>query len=424
MKNKWKPVVLGIVGAAVLVAAITLIYSRLICRNTWYGHTSINGIDVSGYTMEDSKELFPDGKDYTLTVDARDGGELVIRNLDISYKTKVNDIALLNAFEEQHEHLTLPWFSHEPEAVYDVSYDEGTLKNIINTSDLVIGSSAYPITEPEAAKIVYSGESGTVEIQGEVYGNHIDKDRLYEAVCEALDRQQASIDVSDGDKYPDMYLQPELLETDPQIQEQLSAFRYYTTRFLTWDLQMGDTETMTPEDIFSVSEYADGAVAYNRDKLRDWIEQLCLKYKTANKDRTFTNHNGKQITVPAGDYGWFLEYEDTVQQAVDALGTPVDKDAVDAYLADPTDANAEKLTTTLEAKYKTTAFRKDYTGYQDWDPDNYIEVSLSEQMVYVHQNGSILPNHYRQAGRGAGDEKRRVLYQGASGGAGSRGRGL
>lgn len=380
---------LGAAGAALLLFAVAWIYAKAVCRNAWYGNTTVNGVDVSGYSLEDSIGLFPDGSDYTLTVAAREDGELQIKSADISYAIKVQKDSLQNAFDEQHSHLTFPWSSHELEADYNVSFDENALKNKINQSALVKGSSSYKITEPVAAQVVYSDEEDTVEIKKEIYGNHIDEGQLYDAVSVALDECTEAIDVSDGKAYPDMYLQPELKEADQEMKDRLEEYRYYITRFLTWDLQMGDSETMTPKDIFGVTTYTSAGVSYDRDKLSEWIEPFCLKYKTADKERTITNHNGDRVTVPAGDYGWYIDYEATMDQAGDALNTAVDKSAAEAYWDNPSEANQKAITTDLETIYKTVGFRKDYEHYEDWDPDNFIEVSLSEQMVYVHENGEI-----------------------------------
>ncbi len=388
--DKVRMAIGGIAGAVVLLLAFSWVYSKAVCGSKWYGRTTVNGVDVSGYSLEESEKLFPDGSDYTLTVTAREDGKLTVASDDISYAIKVRRDSLQEVFDEQHDHLTFPWSPHELEAANDVSYDESALKTKISQSELVTGSSSYPITEPVAAQVVYSDEKDTVEIEKEIYGNHIDGDELYDAVCEALDQGTEVIDVSDGDAYPDMYLQPELLATDQEMKDRLEEYRYYITRFLTWDLQMGDSETMTPKDIFGVTQYTDAGVTYNREKLSEWIEPFCLKYKTADKDRTITNHNGQKVTVPAGDYGWCLDYEATMQQTGDTLNAAVDKKAADAYLEDPSEANKKAITTDLETIYKTVGFRKDYENYEDWDPDNFIEVSLSEQMIYVHENGEIV----------------------------------
>ena len=40
--------------------------------------------------------------------------------------------------------------------------------------------------------------------------------------------------------------------------------------------------------------------------------------------------------------------------------------------------------------YANTAFRKDYKNFiNDWDPENYIEISIQEQKVYVIRNGKV-----------------------------------
>ena len=55
--------------------------------NRWYGNTTINGVDVSKQTLAESKQkLIEAHKDYSLTIKAREDGNLTINGSDIDYK--------------------------------------------------------------------------------------------------------------------------------------------------------------------------------------------------------------------------------------------------------------------------------------------------------------------------------------------------
>ena len=52
--------------------------------------------------------------------------------------------------------------------------------------------------------------------------------------------------------------------------------------------------------------------------------------------------------------------------------------------------NKNALTANWEPEYSHTAYKKDYENYtDDWDTDNYSEVDLTEQKVYVYKDGKL-----------------------------------
>ena len=48
------------------------------------------------------------------------------------------------------------------------------------------------------------------------------------------------------------------------------------------------------------------------------------------------------------------------------------------------------LTTELEPTYSNKAYQKDYENFEnDWDTQNYSEIDLTEQRVYVYRDGQL-----------------------------------
>ena len=150
-------------------------------------------------------------------------------------------------------------------------------------------------------------------------------------------------------------------------------------------------ETLTPEDIKDYLYITSNAkVKVNKDKLSKWIEEFCLKYKTVGKTRDFKTHSGKIIKISGGDYGWRIDYKKTVEQAYQEITKTVDTKITEAYQNQKNDTNKKSLSFTLEPIYENTAFKKDYTSFQnDWDTQNYSEIDLTAQKVYVYKNGKL-----------------------------------
>jgi flagellar basal body-associated protein FliL len=105
-KGKAKRVVMIIliVIAAALVAALIALfyYSRVEYKNRWYPHSTLNGVDVSGMTLEESRAAVIDRmENYSLTVNGREDGKLVIQAEDIDYHVQLSDQFEKSFNEEQ-----------------------------------------------------------------------------------------------------------------------------------------------------------------------------------------------------------------------------------------------------------------------------------------------------------------------------------
>ena len=85
-----------------------------------------------------------------------------------------------------------------------------------------------------------------------------------------------------------------------------------------------------------------------------------------------------------------MDYEKTLSQALKALKKPIDASLTEAYINDAGTDNQEALTIKCKVEYLNTAFQKDYNNFAvDWDTQNYTEISLADQMVYVFRNGKV-----------------------------------
>ena len=277
-----------IIGVIVVFAIFSFYY-----RDKWYPNTSINGIDVSSMTYEESKNVLKNQiESYALEIGAEGNQKLTIAGKDINLSAD---------FEKNLE------------------------------SD---------------------------------YKNH---------------RSQRSIfgifsDIS-----------------DKHLEEMLNTYNNYLLNWINWDMGEGKVETMTPDDIKNWLSCNDkGEVVLDKEAMSEWIEEFCLRYKTVGKKRNFTTHNGNVIQISGGDYGWRLDYEKIVKQVEAAITEKTDSKLIEAYLSEQSKKNQKALTTELEPTYSNKAYQKDYENFEnDWDTQNYSEIDLTEQRVYVYRDGQL-----------------------------------
>ena len=151
-------------------------------------------------------------------------------------------------------------------------------------------------------------------------------------------------------------------------------------------------ETISPKEIKDWIVIGDDAsVSIDQEKMAQWVEKFCLKYKTVGKTRKFKSHTGEVLEVSGGDYGWQIDYSQTVDQVYKALTENNTQSDVDAYVKNKSNTNKKKLLKKLEPIYKNKAYKMNFENpTEDYNTQTYSEVDISEQMVYVFQNGQVV----------------------------------
>lgn len=283
------------------------------------------------------------------------------------------------------------WKEKEYEADFSVQYSEKKVEDVLANAVIFVGDDNYKIQGPKSAYVTYSKSDGYGVIVEERLGNKLDEEGFRKIILEALELLEDEVNLEDTEKYPNAYKKPKYTSQDEVVKKELETYNAYLLNWITWDMGEGVQETITPDDIKNwLSVTKKGKVKIDKESLSQWIEEFCLKYKTQGTTRDFTTHDGEKIKVEGGDYGWCINYTETVSQALKAIKKDNDLEVKKAYMEDATEANRDALTKKLEPIYSNTAYQKDYVNYtNDWDTKNYSEVDLSDQMVYVYRDGKL-----------------------------------
>lgn len=385
--------ILAVLLGATLIMAIGLItaaiaYQKIYYGNRWYQGTFIDGIDVSGQTLEASKEkLKQKYSNYALLIKGRENGSLTINGEDIDYQFDISS-NYDQLYETQHQAFRLFPATNHYTLDFAVSYDKEKLSELILQSDFVAGGDNYKIIAPKAATVKFSKEKQQYVYVDKIDGNKIIADSLLDAIDESLRQVQTNMDITDETKYPDMYEAASSETDETKLQEMLEACNNAALRYITWTMENGKKEQITPAKISKWITYKNGKIKYNTTAIANWVEKFCLKYKTVGINRKIKAHNGKTVTVKGGDYGWQLDYDKTLQQAKKAIKAAIEPDVTKAYIENPTKENKKALTFRKKVNYLNTAYQMDTDNPEnDWDKKNYTEISLKDQKVYVYRKG-------------------------------------
>lgn len=385
----------GIIGGAVAVVLIAAaIGAHAHYQNRWYPGSTFNKVDVSGMTYDESvKKVKKLIDSYQLKIKGRNKVQEMIsgKEIDLAFTSEEK---VKEAYDAQHKKSVFSaFFGGSKTNVTAVTLSEKKLNKKLKQSVLVKGNDSYKITKPVDATITYDANKKYGVIQKEDKGNYLNRKEFYNATKRSVESLSKTLNLTDEKNNPDVYVKPGLYHDDEQLKQMQTTYNEYLLHFIQWDMGNGVKETLGPDalkDCITVNTKK-RTVKLSQAKVEKWLESFCLKYKTQGIARTFKTHSGKKIKVSGGDYGWRIDYDKVIAQTMKALKKTSEASAIAAYEKDPSTKNEQALLTSLKPEYSHKGYRMDYTNKQnDWDTQNYSEVDLSAQEVFVYKKGKLV----------------------------------
>ena len=137
------------------------------------------------------------------------------------------------------------------------------------------------------------------------------------------------------------------------------------TASMTITYRFGDqTETLDGATITGwLVTLPNGSVSVNEERAKEYVADLASKHDTFGRNRSFTTHDGRTITVTGGDYGYWMDKVSTREELIAQILTG---------------ESAE-----LEPVYYGRA-----DNYGDNDIGNtYVEINIGEQHLWIFKDG-------------------------------------
>ena len=327
---------------SLLIAIIMLLFIIIILYNDkFYPNTSIGGIDVSNMTLSEAKNAVQtDLKNHVLVIKGRNNAKYELRGADIdlnaNYEKQVED-----CFKKTHGLFSFYKIisGEDFDVNFDVSYNKEAFKNNLSQSFLITGDN-YTITAPVDAHVEYDKAAKSGKIIKEKQGNQLDQDKFYSYVEKSIQQLKTKVNLDKAN----VYLKPKYVQTDKEVLNELSQYNNYLCRWVRFDMGEKHYETISPKEIKDWIVIGDDAsVSIDQEKMAQWVEKFCLKYKTVGKTRKFKSHTGEVLEVSGGDYGWQIDYSQTVDQVYKALTENNTQSDVDAYVKNKSNTNKKKL---------------------------------------------------------------------------------
>lgn len=365
-KKSRKGRVFLIVAAVLLCGTLIGIYfgGAFYYRKHFFPNTAINGIDCSNQEAEQAidalQQWYTDT--YSLKVVDENGNEqLVIKPGDCEMIFPVEQ-GISQLLEEQNEYawvaMMFEKITREHQISVDAVYSQEALQSSLQGAVLFTSKGE----EPENAYIgEYQEAEGRYSIIAEKEGTLLDKEQTVLCIEEALDHMQGEINLRDAQ----CYVRPEVDSNNEELQEQLEQLNRIVGTCITYDWN-GNEEILDGELIHTWIIFEDGEISLDEELIAAYVAEKAKAYDTYGQKRKFTTTLGVELTLPSGGYGWKT---DRTAEA-EALKELILSGAV----------------TDREPEYSSQGWVK---GADDIG-DSYVEIDLSNQHLYVYQDGEIV----------------------------------
>jgi len=218
------------------------------------------------------------------------------------------------------------------------------------------------IVLPQDARLSdYSSVYKGYYIVEEVEGNQIRREEALDAIREAIRAGQTELTLTDAQYYD----RPRLYADDEALVQRAERLNAYTKLVFTYDMH-GVEAVIDGDQIHEWLVEENDQVRIDEEKARAYVQELADTYDTYGKVREFTAVNGEKKELKSGAYGWKLDVK----------------------------AEQEALIHMLEAgrnaRRKPEWLKKGYVEGPSDIGENYVEIDLGNQYLYLIKDGEIV----------------------------------
>lgn len=347
----------SILGAVLLVGGGAYFAIGQTYKNAFLPGTQINGLDASGKTIDEVKQMIAAGIDsYTLTVEEQDGSKEIIAKAEIGLRPEFDgSLETLLSSQDHNKWLNhkLHPTSHEIETM--IVYDETALEKRVKTLNCM----NRVMEQPQNAHISDYISGQGYQIIPETTGSVIIPEAVEKGIGEAVTELRESISLKEAGAYK----KADICSDHPSLTTLLDTMNKYANMSITY--QFGDqTEVLGGERIHEwVTVNEDLTINIDPEEVAKYVEELAQTYNTAHKAKTLKTSYGTTIQVTGGNYGWKINQKEETAELINLIqaGESLEREPV----------------------YSQTAAS---WGINDYG-DTYVEINLTGQHLFFYKDG-------------------------------------
>lgn len=206
----------------------------------------------------------------------------------------------------------------------------------------------------------YSAARKGYYIIEETEGTQIRREKTAAAIREALEDRRSELTLTD-----DFYDEPAIRSDNEALVQRMERLNAWTGLTFTYDMH-GVEAVLDGDRIHEWLIEQNGTVTLDEEQAKAYVQELADTYDTYGKVRTFTTVGGRELELRSGAYGWKLD-------------VAAEQEAILNMLNGKKSASREPEWT-----------KKGYVEGESDIGDNYVEIDLGRQHLYVIQEGKIV----------------------------------
>lgn len=330
-------------------------------KRVFFPNTKINGLDASGRTVAEVKEMISGGiNHYVLTIEEREGKEEQITGEEIGLQSKF-DGTLEQIVTTQNPYA---WLSYQLNpAEYTIStmieYDEEALTQAAQGLECM---DPALIKEPENAYVSDYIPGQGYSIIPETEGTVVLKDVLKSSLADAIINLKDTLSLEEAGAYKE----PEIKQDDASLKERLDTMNRFVSTTITY--KFGDkTEVLNGDRTHEwlITDEA-GNITVDSAQAAAYVAELAAAYNTSNKAKNFKTSYDQTIQVKGGTYGWKINQSEETAELVNLLQSGQSQEREPVY--------SQKAASRGENDYGNT----------------YVEINLTAQHLYFYKDGNLV----------------------------------
>lgn len=367
--KKKKLVAISVLCTVCLIVILVYGATAVYFQSHFLPHTMVNGLDCSHLTVAEAALLLESrSQEYELKVTGRtdrSGNKDIlggIRSQDIGLHLKDAALAAEFVLKQQKPMLwpkafmsTLPEYEVETEVVFD----EDLLKEHIRQWEAF---QRKKMIKPENAYIdEFSEKRKSFEIVAETPGTMLDMDKAEEMIANAVLNQETEIDLEEQD----CYITAKVTAKDKKLNEYLALANLWLETNIVYDWN-GTEVLVDRERVQEWISFDKNKPVLDEEAVAEFVSGTARELDTYGKKRSFTTALGIELTLPGGAYGWKTDREGETEELLQLIyqGRTMNKEPL--YIS------------------KGASKGKDDIG------SSYVEADLSNQHLYLYQNGELV----------------------------------
>lgn len=350
------------VWMAVGVLSLTAYGEEKAEENTFVQGTTVNGLGISGMTVEEAKSHIGDfySNEYKLAIKGRNGATETIQGKDIGYTTGLPEGALEEILKKENEAGRV--FGPDAENSYRIqlqsTYSQEALEAKI--AGLHCMDSSNTVATRDAHVSDYE-EGKPFTIVPEVRGSDVYPEKVAQAVRDAVTAGEREVSLEEKGCYHEVQVRAD----DENLKNLCDTMNRCREMEITY--VFGEDSEVLKADVICtwLTGTADGEIQLDGGKVAAFVAELAGRHDTAGTARTFRAADGREVSV-SGAYGWRID------QAAEAAALAAMVRTGESQSREPQYASAAAL-----------------HGEQEWG-QTYVEIDLTNQHVYMVKDGAVV----------------------------------